>query len=151
MILLRHLDRLCGDLRQGPKGFQRRGIHDQGDFWKSLLETTVENALKLRKFDLSMDTPFVDTPFGPARADHLLSDDIFLSTFPRPLLPVASLVRPTCHTIPVLHCLSTSGSQGWAFHVLWWCATSLWLNHPAVPASKLHPAMQHLAEGQEPL
>ena len=115
VILLRHLDRPCGDFRQEPKGFQKRGIHDQGDFWKSPLETTVENALKFRKFDLSMDTPFVDTPFGPARADHLLSDDIFLSTSPRPLLPVASLVRPTCHTIPVLHCPSTSGSTGLRF------------------------------------
>ena len=49
------------------KGFRKRGIHDQGDFYKNLLETTVENALKMRKSDLFMDTPFLDTPFGPAR------------------------------------------------------------------------------------
>ena len=48
------------------KGFHKRGIHDQGDFYKSLLETTVENAQKMRKSDLFMDTPFVDTPFGLA-------------------------------------------------------------------------------------
>ena len=45
-------------LRQDPKGFHRRGIHDQGDFWKFLLETTEQNALNQGKFDLFIDTPF---------------------------------------------------------------------------------------------
>ena len=49
------------------KGFHRRGIHDQGNFYQNLWKTTVQNALKMRRSDLFMDTPFVDTPFGPAR------------------------------------------------------------------------------------
>ena len=54
-------------LGRDQKGFPKTGIHDQGDFWNCLLETTVKNPLKLGKCDLVMDTPFVDTPFGPAR------------------------------------------------------------------------------------
>ena len=50
------------------KGVHKRGIHDQGDFWKFLSETTVQNAFLLRKSGPFMDTPFVDTPFGPARS-----------------------------------------------------------------------------------
>ena len=51
-------------LGKGHKGFHKRGIHDQGDFWKFLLETTVDSALKLGKFDLFMDTPCVETPLA---------------------------------------------------------------------------------------
>ena len=53
--------------RQGPKGlffFHKRGIHDQGDLWKFLLETTV--CPKLGEFDLSWISllwmPFVAPP-----------------------------------------------------------------------------------------
>ena len=56
-----------GFFGKGQKGPHKRGIHDQGDFWKFPLETTVEFALKSGKFGIFMDTPFVDTPFGPPR------------------------------------------------------------------------------------
>ena len=59
-------DFIEGNFGEDQKGFHKRGSHDQGDFCKSLLEATAENAHKFMKFDLFMDTPFVDTPFGPA-------------------------------------------------------------------------------------
>ena len=34
---------------KGQKGFHKRGIHDQGDFWKNLLETTVQTCHKIRQ------------------------------------------------------------------------------------------------------
>ena len=37
---------LDAKLGNDQKGLHRRGIHDQGDFWKFPLETTVKNALK---------------------------------------------------------------------------------------------------------
>ena len=43
--------------------------------WKLLSK----NAAKLRKFDLFMDAPFVDTPFGPAQS---------LLSIPLSLLPL---------------------------------------------------------------
>ena len=50
--------------RASTKGVSMiRAISEQ----KTLLETTVSDALKLGKSDLFMDTPFVDTPFSPAR------------------------------------------------------------------------------------
>ena len=58
--------------RQGPARVStKRGIRDHGDFCRFLLEATVENALKMGKLDLFMDTPFEDTPFGPARVSVL--------------------------------------------------------------------------------
>ena len=62
--------RKCRNIGKDQKGLHKRGIHDQGDFYKNLLEMIMQNALKMRKSDLFMDTPFVDTPFGPAREQN---------------------------------------------------------------------------------
>ena len=45
-ILGRSLGKISGTLKwatlgKDQKGLHKRGIHDQGDFWKFLLETTV--------------------------------------------------------------------------------------------------------------
>ena len=111
-----------GGVGKDQKSLHIRSIHGHGDFCIFLIETTCNMPYKLRRFDLlCMDTPFVDTPFGPSRLgskkdpeigmSHLGADsavaslavqrDILLSLAADMLLPVIPLSFRTNNIGPI--------------------------------------------------